>query len=90
MLVWKNTIIILLVGDDHINFKVLFQYTGMVAMLRIALISVTCVLVISVFTFIAGIACYHYISQRWSASADTNKQPESHNNPKDTESELEM
>ena len=56
-------------------------------MLRTALITVTCVLVVtSVFTFIAGIACYHFISQRWRASADTNKQP----GPKDMESELEL
>ena len=61
-------------------------------MLRTALISVTCVLVVtSLFTFIAGIVCYHYISQRWRAwSADTNKQPEPHSNPKDMESELEL
>ena len=60
-------------------------------MLRTALISVTCVLVMmSLFTFIAGIVCYHYISQRWRASADINKQPGSHSNPKDTESELEL
>ena len=70
-----------------IDLKFLFQCTGMTAMLRIALISVTCVLVvISLFTFIAGIVCYHYISQRWRASADTNKQP----GPKDMESELEL
>ena len=61
-------------------------------MLRTALISVTCVLVMtSVFTIIAGIVCYHCISQRWrAASADINKQPESHSSPKDTESELEL
>ena len=62
-------------------------------MLRTALISVTCVLIVtSLFTFIAGIICYHCISQRWRASrsADTNKQPGSHSNPKDTESELEL
>ena len=62
-------------------------------MLRTALISVTCVLVVmSVFTVIAGIVCYHCISQRWRASRspDTIKQPESHSNPKDTESELEL
>ena len=66
--------------------------TGMIAMLRTALISVTCVSVLmSLFTFIAGIVCYHYISQRWRASsADINKQPGSHSNPKDTESELEL
>ena len=62
-------------------------------MLRTALISVTCVLVVmSVLTIIAGIVCYHYISQRWRAarSADINKQPGSNSNPKDTESELEL
>ena len=61
-------------------------------MLRISLISVTCVSVMmSVVTFIAGIICYHCISQRWrAASADINKPPGSHSNPKDTESELEL
>jgi hypothetical protein len=60
-------------------------------MLRTALVSVTCVLVVtSVFTFIAGVACYHSISQRWRASADTNKQSESPNIPKDTELDLEL
>jgi heme/copper-type cytochrome/quinol oxidase subunit 2 len=60
-------------------------------MLRTALISVTCaLLVISVFTFIAGMVCYHCISQRRRASADTNKQSESQNNPKDMESDLEL
>ena len=61
-------------------------------MLRTALITVTCVLaMMSLFTFIAGIVCYHCISQRWrSSSADINKQPESHSNPKHMESELEL
>jgi hypothetical protein len=60
-------------------------------MLRTALISVTCVLVVtSVFTFIAGVACYHYISQRLRASAVTNKQSDSQNVPKDVEPELEL
>ena len=61
-------------------------------MLRTGLISVTCVsVVMSVFTFIAGIVCYHCISQRWRAtSADINKQSESHSIPKDKESELEL
>ena len=61
-------------------------------MLRTALIMVTCGLVMtSLFTFIAGIVCYHCISQRWRAvSADINKQPESHSNPKDIESDLEL
>jgi hypothetical protein len=59
--------------------------------LRTALISVTCALVVtSVFTFIAGIVCYHYISQRRRASADINKQSDSQNNPKDLEPELEL
>jgi hypothetical protein len=59
--------------------------------LRTALISVTCVLVVSsVFTFIAGIICYQYISQRWRASTDTNKQSESQNIPKDMELDLEL
>jgi hypothetical protein len=61
------------------------------AMLRTALISVTCIqAVISVFTFIAGIVCYHYISQRRRASAVTNKQSDSQNNPRDLEPELEL
>ena len=61
-------------------------------MLRTTLITVTCVsVVMSLFTFITGIVCYHCISQRWRAlSADINKQPESHNIPKDTESELQL
>jgi TRAP-type C4-dicarboxylate transport system permease small subunit len=64
------------------------MHTGMTAMLRTALISVTCIqAVMSVFTFIAGIVCYHYISQRWRASADTNKQSESQ---KEMESDLEL
>ena len=63
----------------------------MIAMLRTALITVTCVLVVtSVFTFIAGIICHRCISQRRRASADINKQPGSISNPKDTESELEL
>ena len=64
----------------------------MTAMLRTSLISVTCVSVmISLFTFITGIVCHRYICQRWRASsADINKQPESHGNPKHTESELEL
>ena len=48
-------------------------------MLRTALITVACVSVImSLFTFIAGIVCYHCISQRRRVSADINK---SQNNP---------
>ena len=63
----------------------------MIAMLRTALITVACVSVMmSVVAFIVGIACYHCISQRWRVSADINKQPGSHSNPKDTESELEL
>ena len=59
-------------------------------MLRTALITVTCVSVMtSLFTFIAGIVCYHCISQRWRASsADNNK---SQNNPKPVmETDLEL
>ena len=59
-------------------------------MLRTALIMVTCVSIMtSLFTFIAGIVCYHYISQRWRAlSADNNK---SQNNPKPVmETDLEL
>ena len=56
-------------------------------MLRTALISVTCVLVVmSVFIFITGFVCGHYFSQRWRRSADKNEQQVS--NP--TESDLEL
>ena len=77
---------------QSLTLKFLFQCTGMTAMLRTALITVTCISVLmSVVAFIAGIAFYHCISQRWrAASADINKQPGSHSNPKDTESELEL
>ena len=76
---------------DYIFFT--HHHTGMtVAMLRTALISVTCVLVVmSLFTFIAGIVCGHYLCQRWRASADRNKQPESHQiNPENTVSDLDL
>jgi hypothetical protein len=66
-------------------------HAGTTAMLRTALISVTCtLLVMSVFIFIAGIVCGYYISQRRRASAVTNKQSESQNVPKDMEPELEL
>jgi hypothetical protein len=68
-----------------------FYYTGMSDILRTALITVTCVLVvISVFTFIAGLICGYYISQRRRASTDINEQSESQNIPKDLELELEL
>ena len=69
------------------------HHIGMtVAMLRTALISATCVLaVISLFTFIAGIVCGHYLSQSWRSSADRSKQPESHQiNPENIVSDLEL
>jgi hypothetical protein len=63
----------------------------MIATLRIALILVTCVLIVmSVFTFIAGLVCGYYISQRLRASTDINEQSESQNIPKDLESELQL
>ena len=61
--------------------------TTSTAVLRIALISVTCVLVVmSLFIFITGVVCGLYLSQRWRESADRNKKPESHN----AESDLEL
>ena len=71
------------------------NYTEMImtatAMLRTTLISVVCVLVVmSVFIFITGFVCGHYFNQRWRESADKNKQPESQNNPKIVESDLEL
>ena len=76
------------------SLKVLYsiiQCTGMTATLRISLISVTCIqVVLSLFIFIAGVVCGHYLSQRWRESADRNKQPESKNNSKDVESHLEL
>ena len=69
------------------------QHTGVsatAAMLRTALVSVTCVLaVMSVFIFIAGFVCGHYFSQRWRKSADKNKRSASQN-PKIMESDLEL
>ena len=64
----------------------------MTATLRTSLISVTCVLVVlTLFIFITGVVCGHYLSQRWRESADRNKQPESQNNPKDSvESHLDL
>ena len=60
------------------------------AMLRTALISVTCILVVmSVFIFIIGYVCGHYSSQRLRQSADKNKQSGSQN-PKIMESDLEL
>ena len=44
----------------------------------------------SVFIFITGFVCGHYLSQRWRESADKNKQPKSLNNPKTMESDLEL
>ena len=65
--------------------------TTAIAMLRTALISVVCVLVvISVFIFITGVVCGYYLGQRWRESADKNKLPESQNSPKDMESDLEL
>ena len=58
-------------------------------MLRTALISVTCVLVMmSVFIFITGFVCGHYFNQRWRESANKSKQQVT--NPKNTESDLEL
>ena len=69
------------------------QHTGVsatAAMLRTALVSVTCVLVVmSVFIFIAGFVCGHHFSQRLRKSADKNKQSASQN-PKIMESDLEL
>ena len=63
----------------------------MTATLRTSLISVTCIqVVLSLFIFIIGVVCGHYLSQRWRESADTNKQLKSQNNPKDVESNLEL
>ena len=60
--------------------------TTSTAMLRIALVSVTCVLVaLSLFVFFAGVVCGHYLSQRWRESADRNKKLESHNTVSDLE-----
>ena len=69
------------------------QHTGVsatAAVLRTALISVTCILVVmSVFTFIIGFVCGHYFNQRLRKSADKNKQSASQN-PKIMESDLEL
>ena len=62
--------------------------TGMstAVMLRTALVSVTCVLVVMAsLTFIIGFFCGHYLSQRWRKSADRNKQSKSHNMEPDLE-----
>ena len=69
------------------------QHTGVsatVAMLRTALISVTCILVVmSVFIFITGFVCGHYFSQRLRKLANKNKQSASQNH-KIMESGLEL
>ena len=63
-------------------------HLGVSAMLRTALISVTCVLVvISLFIFITGFVCGHYFSQRWRESADKSNQQQM---PKNTESDLDL
>ena len=60
------------------------------AVLRTALISVTCILVVlSLFIFIAGAVCGHCLSQRCKESADRCEQSESHN-PTNKESDLEL
>ena len=60
------------------------------AVLRIALISVTCILVVlSLFMFIAGAVCGHCLSQRCKESANRCEQSES-NSPADKESDLEL
>ena len=61
--------------------------TTSAAMLRTALVSVTCLLVLmAALTFIVGFFCGRYLSLRWQESADRNKQSESHN----MESDLEL
>ena len=69
------------------------QHTGVsvtAAMLRTALISVTCILVVmSVFIFIIGFVCGHCFSQRSRKSADKNKQSASQNH-EIMESDLEL
>ena len=74
-------------------FIYFIQHTGVsatAAMLRTALISMTCVLVVmSVSIFIIGFVCGHYFSQRLRKSADKNKQSASQNH-KIMELDLEL
>ena len=60
------------------------------AVWRTALISVTCIfIVLSLFIFIAGVVCGHYLSQRCKESADRCEQSDC-NNPTNKESDLEL
>ena len=62
------------------------KFTTSTAVLRTSLVSVTCVLImLSLFVFIAGVVCGHYLSQRWRESADRNKKLESHSTVSDLE-----
>ena len=51
------------------------------AMLRTALISVTCLsIIMSTLTFVIGFVCGHYFSQRWKESATSNQNKENVSN----------
>ena len=78
----------MLPNSPHI--ELLFQHTGspdpstvaITAMLKTALIAVTCVLIImSALMLIIGFVCDHYYSQRWRKSAGKNKESPSDSNP---------
>ena len=84
----NNNIIILICFS---LYSCVHVHAGMTTtvMLQTALISITCVLVVmSLFIFIAGVICGHYISHRWRESADRNKQSKSHNTVTDRDLEL--